>query len=94
MGLDGVGEYVKLAPFGKIGQSGNAILLYRTATTGNTLVLLASNLTDMTSLLATLAGGDLSGCVIQGDLAVCSVGFGGSFLETTPTPAATPTAGG
>jgi hypothetical protein len=94
--MDSLGEYTRLAPFGKIGQSGNGILLYRTGTSGNTLVVLASNSSDMNSLLGKLSDGDLSDCVMQGNLAVCSVGFGGSFLESTPTstPVVTPTAAG
>lgn len=91
--LDSYGEYVKLAPFGKIGQSGNGLLLFRTGTSGNTLVVLASDLDDMTGMLDTLSGGDLSDCILQGDLAACSVGIGGTFLETTPTPETTPTGG-
>ena len=48
----------------------------------------------MTSLLDTLSAGDLSGCLVQGNVAACSIGFGGSFDEVTPTPELTPTAGG
>ena len=92
--LDGFSEYVKLAPFGKIGQSGNALLLFRTGNGGNTLVILASDEDDMASMLDTLSDGDLSDCVIQGNLGACSIGVGGTFAETTPTPEATPTSAG
>ncbi len=87
---DDYGEYVKLAPFGKLGQSGNGLLVFKTGTGGNTLVALASGMDDMKSLLDTLSSGDLSSCILQGNLAACSVGFGGTFLETTPTPTAAP----
>ena len=39
---DAYGAYVKLPPFGKIGQSGNGLLLFRTEEEGNTLVRLQS----------------------------------------------------
>lgn len=83
---DDFGEFVTLAPFGKLGQSGNGLLLFRTGTDGNTLVLLASDGEDMVSLLGDVADGDLAGCLMQGNLAACSIGYGGSFTEQTPTP--------
>ena len=91
---DDLGDYIKIAPFGKIGQSGNGVLLFSPSETGNTLVLLAASTEDLTSLLESQATSYLSGCLVQGNVAACSVGFGGSFNETTPTPEATPTAVG
>ncbi len=89
--VDNYGEYVQLAPFGKVGQSGNGLLLFRTGIGGNTLIALAADEEDMTNLLDTLSDADLSECVLQGNLGACSVGTGGSFMESTPTPLPAPT---
>ncbi len=83
---DDNGEFVTLQPFGKLGRSGNGLLLLRTGTNGNTLVLLANGGEDMVSLLGDITDGDLAGCLLQGNLAACSIGYGGSFTEQTPTP--------
>ena len=85
------GEYIELQPFGKIGRSGTGLLLLRRGDTQTTLVVLADSLDDLTTLLNNLAAGDLSACVLQGDVAACSIGYGGSFSEGTPTPVETPT---
>ena len=69
-----------------LGQSGNGVLLFRTGKQGNTLVLLAASTDDMQSLLETVSGEELNGCMLQGNVAVCSIGFGGSFMDATPTP--------
>ncbi len=91
---DTFGQYVAVPPFGKLGQSGNGLLLFRTAPHGNILVLLVASASDMASLLGDVAEADFSGCLLQGNVAVCSIGFGGSFLETTPTAVPTSTPGG
>lgn len=88
-------SYIEVPGFGKVGRTGNGLLLFKTSDQGNTLVLLADTTDDVTTLLDTLSGG-LYGCVIQGDIGVCSIGYGGSFsdgssggdyyYDTTPTP--------
>ncbi len=88
---DDFAEFVTLPPFGKLGQSGNGLLLFRTAAGGNTLVLLAASADDMKSLLGEISDGDLTGCLVQGNVAACSIGYGGSFTEATPTPGLIPT---
>jgi hypothetical protein len=90
LGLDGFSSYIEVPGFGKLGRSGNGLLLFNTGKAGNTLVLLADSVDDLTTLMDTLSGGDLTDCVIQGDVGACSIGFGGSFFESTPEPEAQP----
>ena len=107
IGFDESSETIAVKNFGEIGRSGNGILLFETNEKGNTLTLLADTPEDLISLLNTVTSGSLSGCVLQGEIGICSVGFGGSFSEdtgeataeptsgeTTPVPEATPTPGG
>ena len=91
-------SYIEVPGFGKVGRTGNGLLLFKTSDQGNTLVLLADTTDDVTILLDTLSSG-LYGCVIQGDIGVCSIGYGGSFSDgssggdyfgETPTPFETP----
>jgi hypothetical protein len=86
-------EFVEIPGYGKVGRSGNGVLLFSAGKTGNTLVLLADSVTDLTSLMDTLSSGNLSGCVLQTNIAVCSIGAGGSFSEGAATPAITPKPG-
>jgi ABC-type uncharacterized transport system len=85
--LDDFSEFVEIPAFGKVGRSGNGLLLFSEGKTNNTLVLLADSVSDLTALMDTLSSGTLSGCILQANLAVCSIGAGGSFSEGTPTPA-------
>ena len=78
-------EFVEVSGFGKVGRFGNGILLFEPGQKGNTLVLLANTVDDLTQLLGTLNSGSLEGCVFQGEIGICSIGFGGSFSEATPT---------
>lgn len=92
--LDDTSEYIELPQIGKLGRSGNGILLFSHSEKGTTLVLLADTMEDETTLMDTLSSGDLSTCVLQGDIGVCSIGVGGSFSTGgTPSPAATPLPG-
>jgi len=92
--LDDTSEYVEIPQIGKLGRSGNGILLFSHTEKGTTLVLLADTVDDVTTLMDTLSSGDLSSCVLQGDIGVCSIGVGGSFsIGGTPSPAATPLPG-
>ncbi len=89
-------QFVDVPHFGKLGRSGNGLLLFSPGKHGNTLVLLADSVDDLTTLMDTLSSGSLSGCVLQGDFGVCSIGFGGGFSESPAVPefgpgAATPT---
>jgi hypothetical protein len=92
--LDDTSEFVEIPQLGKFGRSGNGLLLFSHSEKGSTLVLLADTTDDLTSLIDTLSSGDLTGCVLQGDLGVCSIGVGGSFSEGgIPTPETTPLPG-
>jgi hypothetical protein len=87
---DDFSPYIELDGFGKIGRTGNGLLLFEAGKQGNTLILLAETTDDLTYLLNTLNSG-LYGCLIQGEIGVCSIGYGGSFseeptYEVTPTP--------
>jgi hypothetical protein len=89
--LEDSSEFVEIPQFGKLGRSGNGVLLFSTSAKGTTLVLLADSVDDLTTLMESLSSGDLTSCVLQGDVGVCSIGSGGSFSEdTTPSSDATP----
>ncbi len=95
--MNDANNYIELPGFGQLGKTGNSVLLFSSGDNGNTLVLLADTESDLTSLMSNLSGDDLSKCVLQGEIGVCSIGFGGSFSTSTATPsaatpAATPTA--
>jgi ABC-type uncharacterized transport system/Domain of unknown function (DUF4350) len=81
--FDDSSDTITLKNFGKIGRAGNGLLLLEKNKTGNTLTLLADTSEDLLSLLNTVAGGSLYGCVLQEDVGICSVGFGGSFSGDT-----------
>jgi hypothetical protein len=83
-------DTIVVKKFGEIGRSGNGLLLFEQGKNGNTLTLLADTQEDLLSLVATIGSGTLSSCVVQNDLAVCSVGSGGDYssgetTEATPT---------
>lgn len=88
--LDETSETIILKNFGKIGRSGNGLLLFEKNKNGNTLTLLANTPEDLISLLNTISSGSLYGCVLQGDIGICSVGYGGSYSEDTGEGTATP----
>jgi hypothetical protein len=101
--VDETSETITVKNFGEIGRSGNGILLFEKNNKGNTLTLLADTPEDLISLLNTVSGGSLSGCVLQGDIGICGVGYGGDYSggtgegTTTPEPTsgqATPTPSG
>jgi hypothetical protein len=85
-------ETISVKNFGKIGRAGNGLLLFEKNKKGNTLTLLADTSEDLISLLNTVSSGSLYGCVLQDDIGICSVGYGGSFSGDsgdTGEPAAT-----
>ena len=79
--LDDSTEYIDLPNFGHLGRAGNGVILFESGRRGNTLVLLADTMDDLTYLLDGLSSGSISACLSQGNTAVCSVGYGGSFSE-------------
>jgi hypothetical protein len=93
--MDDTSEFVEIPQIGKLGRSGNGLLLFNHTEKGTILVLLAETVDDVSTLLDTLSSGDLSGCVLQGDVGVCSIGSGGSFSDGgTSAPDSTPLPGG
>lgn len=101
--LDGSSEYINVPGFGDVGRYGNGILLFEENKKGNTITLLADTPEDLLSLLGTLTSSSLTGCIQQKDVAVCSVGYGGSYSDGSETEATaepvnaeevTPTPGG
>lgn len=88
--LDETSEYVEVTGLGKVGRAGNALILFHAGANGNTLILLADSMEDLASLFDSLRGGDLDGCLVQGNLGVCRVGFGGSFSTENAEPTEEP----
>lgn len=81
---------VDVPGFGKVGP-GDGLLLYNRGPATNTLILLADKETDLPKLVQTVAGGDLSSCIVQNNIAVCSIGSAGSsagsdYYYDTATP--------
>ncbi|MEW6401588.1 MAG: hypothetical protein AB1649_07305, partial [Chloroflexota bacterium] len=83
--MDEFSEFIETPVFGNVGRFGNGILLFEPGEDGNTVVLLADSIDELTVLLDTLSSGSLESCVFQGDMGICSIGFGGSFSEELPT---------
>lgn len=78
---------VTLPDFGTINRSGVGLLLYQHTPARNTLVVLTDSSSDLPTLISSLAAGDLSSCVMEGDVGVCSVSSGGSSsFESSPSP--------
>lgn len=87
-------ETLIIKNFGEIGRAGNGLLLFEQSKNGNTLTLLADTQEDLLSLIATVGSGSLSGCVLQDNLAVCGVGYGGDYSSTETTATEEPTSDG
>lgn len=96
-------DFITLPKLGEIGRYGNGILLLQKNKTGSILTLLADNSEDLVSLIGTVSSGSLSSCVLQDNIAICSVGYGGDYYgedapvydeqppaETTPEAQVTP----
>jgi hypothetical protein len=100
--LDETSKTITVKNFGDIDPAGEGILLFEKNKKGNTLTLLADTPENLLTLLNTVASGSLSGCVLQEDIGICSVGSGSSSTDTsegttTPEPTstnATPTPAG
>ncbi len=104
LGLDDPAS-VTVPGFGQIGRTGVGLMLFaqhllgKPGLNGNTLILLTDSPEDLPMLINLLANGDMSSCVIQNNIGVCSIGYsGGSFGTPMPSeeirPAETPTPAG
>lgn len=96
--LENMGDAVEIPGVGKISNSGNGILLFNHGPKSNTLTLLAPAAKDLPSLIALVASGDLSSCVLQDNIGVCGLSSDSSesaYYSATATPVeekkATPT---
>jgi hypothetical protein len=86
---------VEVPGFGTVNMNGNSLLLFNRGPQSNTFILLADNLANLPKLLSLVSGGDLTACVVQGNIGVCSIapglpGSSNSFLPTPTLPALTP----
>lgn len=87
-------DIIVIEKFGEIGRSGNGLLLFEQGKNGNILTLLADTQEDLLSLVSAIGSGSLSSCVMQDNLAVCGVGYGGDYSsEATTTPEGEPESG-
>jgi hypothetical protein len=75
---------ITIPGFGQIGRPGIGLMLYKPGLVSNTLVLLTDLPEDLPMLISLLASGDMSACVIQNNIGVCSIGYSGSTYDTTP----------
>jgi hypothetical protein len=93
--FDETSDTITVKNFGEIGRAGNGILLFEKNKKGNTLTLLADTSEDLLSLLSAVTSDSLSGCILQGDIGICSVGYGGDTSGDTSESTATaePTSG-
>lgn len=105
--LEKVDETLTLPGIGKISREGNGLLLFTHTAKTNTLILLTPNATDLPGFIDLVASGDLSGCVLTGQVGVCKLApvdesdTSSSEAETatpeaesTPSDNATPTPSG
>jgi hypothetical protein len=72
-------EYVTVPGIGKVGLIGTGAMFFETGKNGNTLIILADSSDNLDIMLALFYLGDTTGCVIQADMGICSLGEGGSF---------------
>ncbi len=95
MDLDGETGVLSAKGVGQVNVSGGGLILFSSGPAGNTLVLLAPTPGDLPALITLVASGDLSACVIQESVGVCSLGSGsgsfdggdyGYYEDVTPTP--------
>lgn len=67
--------------FGEVSSAGTGFILFDTTSKGNTLILLAGSQDDLIALMSVASIGNLSTCLSNEKMAVCSVGFGDSFSD-------------
>jgi hypothetical protein len=74
-------NYVSVPGLGKFETDGLGLLLFAPSEKGNTLILLAGNVSNLKDLAGMVSSGSLNGCIIQGQVAVCKLtsGSGGGF---------------
>jgi hypothetical protein len=70
-GEDGNGEVMDVPGFGKVPLTGVSLILIDPSSKQNSVFLLAESKESIQMLLNRLITGDLTGCLIKGDIAVC-----------------------
>jgi hypothetical protein len=78
------GGYAELPGFGRVGLSGSGLLFFTRGGNGNHLVLLAGSSGELADLLNYLNYAGVSSCLLQVNLGLCSIGFGGDFHVPPP----------
>jgi hypothetical protein len=68
---------IKIPDFGEFSTDGIGVVLYSTSTDHNTLILIAPTPDGLGALANLLTQGDLTGCTIQGNAALCKLGASG-----------------
>lgn len=71
--LDETESNIDIKGFGKVSASDSGLLLFSKGPKANTLILLAPTANMLPELVRLVAGGDLSACVVQENIGVCSL---------------------
>jgi len=71
-------SYVNVPGFGKFATNGLGLVLFAPGKDRNTLIFLAGNASDMNNMAGLLSSGSLQDCLVQGQVAVCSLSGGSS----------------
>ncbi len=67
-------EFVTVPEIGQVSLAGTGALLLETNEKGNTLIMLADSSDNLEILLGLFYQGELSGCVVQDNIGICSLG--------------------
>jgi hypothetical protein len=80
-------QTVIIPGLGRFSAAGTGMLLFSREGGKNRLILLADTQDNLNSLMNVLSSGDLSSCVQQGQIAICSLGSGSAYAPTfEPSP--------
>lgn len=69
---------IEVKGFGQVSNTGSGLLLFSQGKQSNTLVILAPDADTLPTLISVVASGDLSSCIIQDSVGICSVEGGSS----------------
>lgn len=67
-------EFVTVPKIGQVSLAGTGALLLESSEKGNTLIMLADSSDNLEILLSLFYQGELSGCVVQDNIGICSLG--------------------
>ncbi len=77
--IDHADELLEVPGFGALDPTGIGVVGLHKGESRNTLVVLAEDRESLSDLAESVGSGSLSGCVIQGSLALCTTGEGAGF---------------